>query len=277
MDQTYTDRKEPMRVFWMFSGGASSLKATLEDPNNGLLYVNVGAYTDKEDAKGRSEVCKPAGIPDIFISRKDFYRQQGLDPKHPDSRRRFYEMLRREKIEPFKPDIVCLSGYMHIVSDPLLEYKILNVHPADLTILTGPTVERLDASQVMARQAKKMIDANKLQRKLKGEKAVHDAIRFGETATRSTVHMATEIFDEGPIVVQSRPFEVRQEAIEGARSGGDAFDAYASSLQEFMKTEGDGPAYLKALELFATRRVRVWGDTLFLDGKEMPYCGVRLG
>ena len=268
---------EPMRAFWMFSGGASSLKATFDDPNNGTLYTNVGAYTDREDAKGR-QLCRDSGVPEFFISRKDFYSQRGLDPKHADSRKRFYEMLTERVDREFSPDIVCLSGYMHIVTEPLLSYAVLNVHPADLAILSGLTVFRLDASQLSARDAKKLSETNKLVRKFKGENAVFDATCACEPATRSTIHLATEVFDEGPIVVQSKAFDIDPKLLEQiSRHIMDGVPEYASSLQDKMKTEGDGPAYLKALGLISQGRISRDGEALFLDGSEMPYCGFRLG
>ncbi len=273
MQQLYVPKETPMNVVVFFSGGASSLRAMLQDSNYGRLYRVTGAYTDKEDAGGR-KLCKENKIQDLYISRRDFYRQNGLDPKDWSARKRFYEMLRRE-IWQFKPDIIALSGYMHIVTDPLLaEYKsrVLNVHPADLTVFNGEDVFRLDSSQLSPAEVRKIVDSKGLSRKFKGEDAVYDAIVAGEPATRSTIHIATEDFDEGPIVVQSKAFIVDQDAIQkpGLRE-------YASSLQDRMKSEGDGPAYLKALELISQGRLTVDSETLFLDGRELPYCGFRLG
>ncbi|MBI5347280.1 MAG: hypothetical protein HZB66_01575 [Candidatus Aenigmarchaeota archaeon] len=275
----YSPNKELMNAVVFFSGGASSLKAMLHDENYGRLYRVTGAYTDKEDAKGR-QLCRDNGIPDLFISRKGFYLQKGLDPKDWDSRRKFYEMLAGE-IEQFRPDVICLSGYMHIVSDPMLaqyQARMLNVHPADLTILSIPNVSRLDVSQLSPREVRKLFESDKPSKKIKGEHAVYDAIVAGEACTRSTIHIVTEDFDEGPIVVQSRPFPVDPVVHERVLHGQlDGVQEYASDLQDKMKTEGDGPAYLKALELISQGRLSIDGETLSLDGKDLPYCGFRLG
>ncbi|MDI6721489.1 MAG: formyltransferase family protein [Candidatus Aenigmarchaeota archaeon] len=285
MKLIYKPDKEIMNVVVFFSGGASSLKAMLNDENYGRLYRVTGTYTDKKDAKGR-QLCNGHDIPNLYVSRKGFYSQRGLDPIYIDSRKRFYEMLARE-IEQFDPDLICLSGYMHIVTDPLLteyESRVLNVHPADLAILSGPTCSRLDVSCLSSRQARSFIKINKLARKFKGENAVYDAIAAGERSTRSTVHIATEVFDEGPIVVQSKPFYIDPEIHEKALRGlFDCLQDYASSLQETMKIGGDGPAYLKALKLISEGRLSIDGETLFLfnkisaENREMPYCGFMLG
>ena len=154
MKKIYTPSDRKMNVFVFFSGGASSLKAMIDDPDYEKAYSVVGAYTDKENAKGR-EICRDAKIPDIFISRSEFYRQHFLNPKEELSRMKFYEMLTKE-LEQFKPDIIAMSGYMHIVSDPLLsEYhdRILNVHPADLTILSSGTLSPVTVSRTDALKA----------------------------------------------------------------------------------------------------------------------------
>jgi len=268
-----------MNVVVFFSGGASGLKAMLQDEFYGRLYKVTGAYTDKEDAKGR-ELCKENGIPDLFIDRRDYYRQHGLDPKDWNSRRRFYEMLTR-KIEQFQPDVIALSGYMHVVTGPLLaEYanRILNVHPADLTVLNGEDVFMLDVSGLLSTEAREIARSKGLSKKFKGEDAVYDAIVSGEVATRSTIHIATEDFDEGPIVVQSKAFPVGRVVRQRVASGNFRWlREYADSLQDKMKAEGDGSAYLKALAFIARGQLSIDGETLFLDGKELPYCGYRLG
>jgi len=279
MEQLYVPRNGPMNVVVFFSGGASSLKAMLADENYGKLYRVSGAYTDKADAKGR-QLCRENGIPELFINRAEFYSERGLHSGEWNSREIFYEMLASE-IARFSPDVICLSGYMHIVADSLLseyENRILNVHPADLTILTGPTASRLDASQLHTAEVEKLRTTNELVRKFKGEDAVTDAIVARERSTRSTIHIARREFDEGPIIVQSKPFFVDSGiyyAISHGLTG--ALDEYASSRQERMKLEGDGPAYLKALEFISNGQIAVNGDRVFLDGKRLPYCGFRLG
>ncbi len=274
----YSPSKEIMNVVVFFSGGASSLKAMLNDENYGKLYRVTGAYTDKEDASGR-QLCKDNGIPDLFISRNDFYSKNELNPNNWSSRYNFYEMLTKE-IKQFNPDIICMSGYMHILSHPILkeyENRILNVHPADLTILSSPTSYRLDVSRLSSKEVRKLTECNKLTRKIKGENAVYDAIASGEQKTRSTVHIAREDFDEGPILVQSKPFIVNSEILEKINNGDlDGLKEYSSCLQNNMKSYGDGPAYLRALELISQGYISVDGDTVFLNDKELPYCGVRL-
>jgi len=274
MNRLYAPREAPMNVVVFFSGGASSLRAMLEDPEYGKLYKVTGAYTDKKGAKG-IELCDDSGIPVIKdISRRQFYIKHGLDPKEWDSRRIFYEMLGRE-IEQFDPDAIALSGYMHIVTDPILQHPTFNVHPADLTILESPGGARVDATLMYPEEAAHKYPG--FARKFRGEDAVYDAINSGEKVTRSSVHITTENFDEGPIVVQSKPFgidpAVKERVAEGNMEG---VREYADSLQERMKAEGDGPAYRTALGLLSTGRLSREDRRLFVDDMELLYCGVRL-
>ncbi len=267
MRQLYTPKM--MNVFVFFSGGASSMRAMLANPNHGKIYRVVGAYTDRENAGGR-DLCRHHAIDDIYVSRKKFYAERGLDPAAAGAREQFYEALACD-IEPFEPDVIALCGYMHIVTEPLLsEYVVLNVHPADLAILSGPELDRFDASSNYPDFVREFSQEHKLSRKFKGEDAVYDALAACEPELRSTVHIATADFDEGPIVTQSRPFFVNgSKRIEDMRG-------YANELQEKMKREGDGPAYTKALELIAKGRLGIEDDTLFLDGNPLHYCGYRI-
>src|SRR3989338_4707084 len=196
-----------MKAFWMFSGGASSLKATLSDPNNGKLYRNVGAYTDNENADGR-QLCRDNGIDHFSLSPSEFYHERNLDRRDPESKRILHVYLKDRVEEDFSPDLVCLSGYMRIVRRPLLGWlPIANVHPADLGILVGPDGQRADTTR-LSREGVDLYVRAGYGRMLTGDNAVYDAIRKGERFTRSTVHLLTEKIDGGPIITQSKQFTV---------------------------------------------------------------------
>lgn len=128
-DKIYVPKNGPMKVVVFLSGGGSSLKAMLEDENHENLYNVVGCYTNKEDATGR-ELAENAGIPVVYkeITAKA-HDVEALESE-------YTEVLKL--IEKFDPDLIALSGFMRIITKPVLtEYKnrILNVHPARLEIL----------------------------------------------------------------------------------------------------------------------------------------------
>lgn len=213
-----------MRVVVLFSGGASALKFLLEhDANLGRKYAFVGAFTDRRDAPGIETACR-AGIPVEVLDYREFIRAHRATYSDPKARRAYFETVAR-RLDRRQPDVLMLAGFMLIVTDPLLSTytdRILNVHPADLTVVDDRGA-----------------------RKYTGMDAVAQAIEAGETQTRSTVHLVTRDVDAGPIVALSEPLAVEQ-GITPERH------------QEKMKWACDGPAYLKALSRIAEGRV--WID-----------------
>lgn len=276
-----------MRVVVFFSGGASSMQAMLKDPNYGELYEIVAGFTNKEECAGM-EIARAAGIPVVQRNFRKFCEEKGIDRRDLQQRSAYYEAV-IEDLDPHKPDVVCLSGFTgpgSIIVQPFLGMysdRILNVHPADLAILSSRegadfSVPRLFAGSIRSEQASLLMEENNLERRYKGEDAVYDAVISGEEYTRSSVHIAREEFDEGPLLVQSKKFPVKKEWVESKTRQRNfrAIREYADKLQEKMKWEGDGPAYLKALELVAQGKVVVKGKTVSVGEKELPYGGLAL-
>ena len=275
---------KPLRVVPFFSGGASSAKAMYNDPNcrgrdsDTGLYEVVGAFTDQprseKSIRGRRFIEEIFHVPLVGLSRKDFYEMNGLDPQDPASRRRYYEEVARI-IEPLEADVIAMCGYMHIVTEPLITlYTVLNVHPADLSILTGPNTDRIHLGCMPRDEAERIIRERGLRRKYTGDDAVYDTIVAGEEYVLSTVHVATEKADQGPIVVQSQAFSVDQDYVRSLDEKG--LIEYAGNLQHDMKRLCDGHAYIRALELLATKLEVTNDKRLILDGDELPYGGVQM-
>ncbi len=264
--QIYTPRpRELMRVFGMFSGGASSLKAMVNDTNRDILYSLVGSFTNNPEASG-IEHMGTADVPVEVSDYSDFHRNGG-------SRKQYFDQV-SEIIKPYGPDIIVLSGFMLIIPTQFLrEYwnRILNVHPARLELLTGPRVDRLNVGNLSSNGVTGLMEDNHLERKFVGNNPVYDAVMAGEEYTKSTIHAVRPGTDTGPIVVQSREFMVD---IPPDMS----VEEYSSRLQDQMKWNGDGPAYLKALEFLALGRLGMGEDdiTVFLDGRPLPYMGYQL-
>jgi len=263
-------RKGPLKVAVLFSGSASSMKAMLEDPKCGTDYVITGGLTDRGDASGIG-LAGEHGIPVEVREYADFLESDmagelkafGADPW---TLREHYDQGIAEFIEEnYDPDIIALSGWMRILSDPFLEafpYRCLNVHPADLSIryLGG----KRDG-----------------QRCFTGDDAVTDALIAGETELKSTIHFLTSTVDGGPIFVQSRPYKVdaREVARIRRKEGLDALRAYARDVvQERMKYACDGPAFTTALALIADHLIQVDPDAgvVYMDGKALPYSGYQM-
>jgi folate-dependent phosphoribosylglycinamide formyltransferase PurN len=280
MDFIYQRKgQELMKVGFFFSGGASSLKAAFKSELHGKKYKIVFAFTDKPDASG-IEFCQEIGLPVIVFNYKEFCEKKGLNPRSLKDRPFYFEEVLK-RIEPFKADLIGLSGFMLIVTEPLLSvYKnrIFNIHPFRLDILTGPRVERLDVGDLMPEEVEKLRETNQLERKYKGEDAVYDGMISGEPYAQSTLHLATALFDEGPILVMSKKIYFDRERIDRLLKMRNyrPLRKIADAIQEEMKWACDGPAFVKALELAADGRLAIQGSTIFLDGKPLPYKGYQL-
>ncbi|MDZ7688368.1 MAG: formyltransferase family protein [Halobacteriales archaeon] len=239
-----------LRVFVFFSGGASGLRyLATEDPNYGEKYEVVGAFTDVPDAPG-AEFVRESGVPLETNDLEEFYEERGAPTTDLDVREEF-DAETREKVAPYEPDVVLLSGYMRILTSPVVsEYPIVNVHPADLRV------------------------EEEGERAYTGFDPVRDAVLAGEDETRSSVHLVTEDVDDGPLLVVSPPFPVEREMVETLREHSDEdLDAYLEAHQEWMKWRGDGPALAKTLELVADGRADL--ETGEVDGERAPFVMER--
>jgi folate-dependent phosphoribosylglycinamide formyltransferase PurN len=239
-----------LRVFVFFSGGASGLRYLAdEDPNYGEKYEVVGAFTDVPDAPG-VEFVRQKGVPLETNDLEEFYAERDAPTTDLDVREEF-DAETRAMISSYEPDVILLSGYMRILTSPVVsEYPIVNVHPADLRIED-------DGERVYT-----------------GFDPVRDAVLAGETETRSSVHLVTEDVDDGPLLVVSPPFPVEREMVETLRERNeDALDEYLDAHQEWMKWKGDGPALAKTLELADDGRIDL--GTGEVDEKKEPYVMSR--
>ena len=84
-------------------------------------------FSNKEDAKGL-DYAKKENIEVIVIPSKDYNNRQEYDKKIV------------EALKPYNIDLICLAGYMRIVTHKLIkayENKIINIHPALLPSFKG--------------------------------------------------------------------------------------------------------------------------------------------
>ena len=119
--------------------------------------------SNKPDAKGL-EVARSLGLPALAIP------QEGKGP----SARAVHDTKMIAALTDYEVDLVCLAGYMRIISPAFVEafpYRILNIHPSLL-----PSFPGLDAQ--------------------------HQAFEYGVKVAGCTVHFVDEAVDHGVIVLQ---------------------------------------------------------------------------
>lgn len=118
-------------------------------------------FSNKNDAKGL-EFAKEHNIPTIVLDEKDY------------SNRKEFDKAIIDVIKPYNVDLICLAGYMRIVTEELVnEYKnrILNIHPALLPAFPGLNSQK-------------------------------QALDYGVKVAGCTVHFVDTGVDTGPIVLQ---------------------------------------------------------------------------
>ncbi len=178
------------------------------------------------------------------------------------------DKLQRHEREHGRIDLLVLGGWMRLVQAPILdayEDRIINVHPADLSILTGDN-----------------------ERKYVGPDAVYDALNDDVGHTRSSVIFVDEGVDRGEIITMGQRVSVaetvRQEDL-ACQSGDDPLRVLTDAHQGRQKTLSDWPALTTALQMIAQGRVALseakefhdkWRRVL-VDGVPMPYQGFEVG
>jgi len=152
-------------------------------------------------------------------------------------------------LEPFMPDLIVLDGYRYVVTEPLLRAyraRVINLAFSDLARQT------LDGRPRFA-----------------GIHAVRDALLAGCFDTRLTVHLATELPGEGPMIVRSWPFPVPASSVTWELAPGTgAFNAMIQAQQDAMVREAAGPVLAAALRLIATHAVRL-DDLALSDARDV--------
>jgi phosphoribosylglycinamide formyltransferase-1 len=149
------------RVGVLISGRGSNLQALIDAAAAGRLGGQVVVViSNVAEAKGL-ERARRAGIPAVVQDHKGRTRD--------DHDRALLEHLRAHEV-----DLVCLAGYMRLLSPVLVQAypgRVLNVHPSLLPAFPGLEAQR-------------------------------QAWEHGVKVSGATVHLVDEGLDTGPIVVQ---------------------------------------------------------------------------
>jgi phosphoribosylglycinamide formyltransferase-1 len=158
-----TAERSRHRLAVLLSGRGSNFEAIAE-------AVADGRIPDAEIVAVLSDVPEAAGL--------ERARRRGLHAFAVDrvrfGSRREYEAELLRILDEAKPDLICLAGYMRILSPDFVAHyrgRILNIHPALLP-------------------------------KFRGLHAQKQALEAGETVSGCTVHFVDEGTDTGPVILQ---------------------------------------------------------------------------
>jgi phosphoribosylglycinamide formyltransferase-1 len=153
------------RLAILLSGRGSNFVAISDAVASGAIPEAeiVAVLSDVEDARGLV-TARERGLPAFAIARK------------PSGSRRAHEEAILELLDERRPDLVCLAGYMRLLSPEFVARwrgRILNIHPALLPKFPGLDVQRR-------------------------------TLEAGEKESGCTVHFVDDGTDTGPIVLQRK-------------------------------------------------------------------------
>ncbi|MBB3446449.1 MULTISPECIES: phosphoribosylglycinamide formyltransferase [unclassified Rhizobium] len=151
------------RIVVFISGGGSNMMALVQAAKSTDYPAEiVGVISDKADAGGLAKAAAE-GIATFAFVRKDYASKDA------------HEAAILAALDELSPDIICLAGYMRLLSGAFIqrhEGRIINIHPSLLPLFPG-----LHTHQ-------RAIDA-------------------GMRIAGCTVHFVTEGMDEGPVIGQA--------------------------------------------------------------------------
>ena len=150
------------RLGILISGRGSNFEAIARNVASGTIDAEIAVViSNRSDAAGL-ETARQRGLNAVALP------SRGLD-------RQVYDRMLAEELERHSVDLVCLAGFMRLLSAGFIRRfpnRILNIHPSLLPAFPG-----LDAQ--------------------------HQALAHGVKIAGCTVHFVDEDLDAGPIVLQA--------------------------------------------------------------------------
>ncbi|KAE9510812.1 phosphoribosylglycinamide formyltransferase [Candidatus Liberibacter asiaticus] len=149
-------------VIFISGEGTNMLSLIQATKKNDYPAEIVGVFSDNSNAQGLVKARKEK-VPTFPIPYKDYIS------------RREHEKAILMQLSSIHPDLICLAGYMRLLSRDFVESyknKILNIHPSLLPLFPGLHTHRR-------------------------------VLQSGIKITGCTVHMVTANMDEGPIIAQA--------------------------------------------------------------------------
>ncbi|HZL57291.1 MAG TPA: phosphoribosylglycinamide formyltransferase [Bryobacteraceae bacterium] len=151
-----------MRLGILISGRGSNLEAIANNIAQGRLEAEIAVVIANKASAPGLDIARQRGFPIRVIP------SQGMD-------RETYDRLLIDELLTHEVDLVCLAGFMRLLSASFVRafpQRVLNIHPSLLPAFPG-----LDAQR--------------------------QALEYGVKITGCTVHFVDEFLDSGPIVIQS--------------------------------------------------------------------------
>lgn len=147
----------------LISGRGSNMEALVLAAMNPAYPVTINRVISNRADAGGIEIAKKHDISTVVLDQSEFESRQA------------HEKALQGLISKGKPDLICLAGYMRILSPEFVRSfpgRILNIHPSLLPAFRG-------------------MNAN--------ERAIAEGVRLHG----ASVHFVTDGVDEGPVIAQA--------------------------------------------------------------------------
>jgi phosphoribosylglycinamide formyltransferase-1 len=147
----------------LISGRGTNLQAIIDAIQEERLDARIGVVVSNKANAAGLERAQKAGIMTSVIDHKAFSSREAFDER----------VL--EELRTYEVDLLCLAGFMRILSPVLVRAfpnRVLNIHPALLPSFIG----------------------------LHGQR---QALDYGVKVSGATVHIVDEELDHGPILLQA--------------------------------------------------------------------------
>lgn len=193
-----------IRLGVLISGSGTNLQAIIDATESARLDAEVAVVISNHASARGLQRASNHGLPAVYLDRGNYESNQEFNAAIRDT-------LREHLV-----DVVVMAGYMRLLGKEVLDaypMRVVNIHPALLPSFAGAS-------------------------------GIKDAFEYGVKVTGVTVHFASEVFDEGPIIAQ--------ECI--AIDEGDTLEQIEARIHEV-----EHRLYPQVLQLIAEERVSVEG------------------
>lgn len=195
---------DKLKLGVLISGSGTNLQAIMDACAEGRLDAQVVCVVSDKEAAYGLERARKAHVPAVWVDRTAYTTM------------RDYNLTIRDALQEHEADYVVMAGYMRLLGREVLDafpMRVLNIHPALLPSFPGAS-------------------------------GIRDAYDYGVKVTGITVHFASEVFDEGPIIAQEA-LEVRD---------GESIEELEARMHEI-----EHRIYPAAIQLIAQGRVAIEG------------------
>jgi phosphoribosylglycinamide formyltransferase 1 len=194
-----------LKLAVLLTGSGTTLENLFEQRDAGKLDADISVVvSSRPDAYGL-ERARKRGVPALTVERRKFVLPE-----------EFSDAI-FAAIAPYKPELICLAGFMSLLKIPAAyEHRVINIPPALLPSFGGKGYY--------------------------GNKVHESVLKHGCKISGCTVHFVDNEYDQGPIIAQKAVPVLADDTVE----------SLAARVQA-----AEREIYPEVIQLFAQNRIRL--------------------